>query len=208
MSFDFNAALIASLAAPVLGAMLYPALHNVKLARKIFDYIMVVAVPLLVLGHIAYHAWPGQIVVALLLVLGGLLFPLLLERMSSAFASKTDNIALAAGISGFAVHVILESAVLGVASTDLVLAIVLHRMVVGLMIYWLVEPEFGFLIGALAVGAILVATLVGYFLFGSLLLEDSHTADYYQFFVSGSLLHVIFHRSIRQHKHDNSHDGH
>ena len=207
MPIDINGALIGALAAPVLGAMLYPALHTLPKARRLFDRFMFIAVPALVLFHIYAHAWPDELIVATMLVLGGLATPLLLERVSKYFADNTDSAALAVGISGLAIHVIIESAVLQGGSTNLILALVLHRMGVGLMVYWLVRPMYGFYIACLAVLAILVATVLGYTLLGELM-SHNETAELYQYFVSGSLLHVIFHRSISHHRHDGHDHGH
>ena len=198
MPLNITGALIAALVAPVLGAMLYPSLHSLPTATKIFDKFMAFAVPALVVYHVAAHAWPDEMVVALMLVLGGLGTPLLVERASKKFAEHTDSVALTVGISGLAVHVIIESAVLRGGSTDLVLALVLHRMVVGLMVFWLVRPQYGFTMACFAVLAILVATALGFFALGNLM-SNSETAEMYQYFVSGSLLHVIFHRSIGIH---------
>ena len=207
MPFSINGALIAALIAPVMGAMLYPALHTLPTATRLFDRFMFIAVPLLILFHIFSHAWPGELIIATMLVLGGLAAPLLLERASSYFAKKVDSTALAVGISGLAVHVIIESAVLRGDSTDLVLALVLHRLGVGLMVYWLVRPTYGFWMASLSVLALLVATLLGFTLLGNIM-ADNETAELYQYFVSGSLLHVIFHRSLSDHRHDHNYGSH
>ena len=206
MPFEFTSALIAALVAPAFGALLYPVLHTLPTVTRWFDRFMFFAVPLLVLFHIYSHAWPDEILIASMLVLGGLGAPLVLERASNFFARKTDSAALAIGISGLAVHVIIESAVLKGDSTDLILALVLHRTAVGLMVYWLVRPKYGFYLASLSVLAILVATILGYTLLGDIM-ADNETAEFYQFFVSGSLLHVIFHRSLSHHRHDNG-NGH
>ena len=202
MPFEFTSALIAALVAPAFGAMLYPVLHTLPTVTRWFDRFMFFAVPMLVLFHIYSHAWPDEILIASMLVLGGLGAPLVLERVSNFFATNTDSAALAIGISGLAVHVIIESAVLKGDSTDLILALVLHRTAVGLMVYWLVRPKYGFYLASLSVLAILVATILGYTLLGNIM-ADNETAEFYQFFVSGSLLHVIFHRSLSHHRHDN-----
>ena len=198
---DFPGALIGALLAPVLGAMLYPALHTLPLATKVFDRVMLVGVPALVLYHVISHAWPDEILVATLLFVGGIATPILLERLVTSIQSVTDSWALVAGISGFAVHVVVESAALRSDSLDFVLALILHRIGVGLLLYWLVRPHYGFTLACLAVGGIVVGTLLGYFLLGDLM-SDSETAELYQYFVSGMLLHVIFHRTIAHHRHD------
>ncbi len=203
MPFEISGLLVAALCAPVAGALLYPALNTSAKAAKAFDRFMYVGVPILVLYHIFGHGWTLELVVAILLVLGGLGLPLAVERTSDFLAAKTDSMALAIGISGLAVHVIIESAVLSTDSTDLALALVLHRIAVGLMVYWLVRLSFGSLLAWTAVAAILVATVLGYTVIGAAIVEYE-TAEYYQFFVSGSLLHVVFHRGFSARRHDHS----
>ncbi len=78
---------------------------------------------------------------------------------------------------------------------------ILHRIPVGLVILWMLEPRHGFVGGALGVGAIAVAMVIGYTV-GMALIVDSGGVELYQAFVGGSLLHVVFHQSRHDHRHE------
>jgi len=134
----------------------------------------------------------------------GLAVPSMAERISHALHRHTDELALLMGVSGLALHALLEGAALAPGDTGIAfgLAIVLHRIPVGLVIWWLVRPRYGVAAGGLGVGAIVVVTLAGYGL-GSEVLTGVHGsgAGLYQAFVSGSLVHVVFHQGRHDHTH-------
>jgi zinc transporter ZupT len=109
-------------------------------------------------------------------------------------------------------HALLEGAAFvpspGPVEAPFAFAVILHRIPVSLVVWWLIRPRFGPAAAAAAVGSIVVATLGGYAL-GSEFLDDAHGRGLllYQAFVSGSLVHVVFHQG--RHDHDHGHDhGH
>jgi hypothetical protein len=203
--------LIAAAVAPLLGPVLYRALHDRPRAVQAVDNFVYVAVPLLVAWQVLPHAWEDRNLVALLAVTGGFLLPALIERVSHALAEQTDNLAMVVGLSGLVLHAMLEGTALvpGVTAVDATFAaaVILHRIPVSLVIWWLIRPRFGTTAAAAGVGSIVLATLAGYGL-GTEFLADVHGsgAELYQAFVSGSLVHVVFHQG--RHDHDHSHDGH
>jgi hypothetical protein len=194
------------IAAPVAGPFLYRLLHDHPRAVRFVDGFVYFAVPALLtwqVGHLALEQ-------STLLVLGaagaGLAVPSLAERLSHALHHHTDKLALLMGVSGLILHALLEGAALapGEAGVDLAfgMAVVLHRIPVGLVIWWLVRPRYGPWAGMLGVGSVVVVTLAGYVL-GTEMLEAVHGAggDVYQAFVSGSLVHVVFHQGRHDHTH-------
>ena len=87
------------------------------------------------------------------------------------------------------------------------LAIVLHRISVSLVIWWLIRPRHGTWAGVAGVAAIVLATLVGYLLAASLGSgEHGSGVEYYQAFVSGTLVHVVFHQGRHDHQHHHHHE--
>lgn len=206
--------LIAAVAAPVLGPVLYRLLHPHPRAVGFVDGFVYIAVPLLVAWQVLPHAWEERSVIPLVVVAVGFILPALVERASHALAEQTDNLALVIGISGLALHAALEGAALGpgsgtggagVGRDAFALAVILHRVPVGLVIWWLIRPRFGQGAAALGVASLMVATLAGWAL-GHEILEGMHSggAELFQIFVSGSLVHVVFHQG--RHDHDHSHD--
>lgn len=203
--------LIAASAAPVLGPVLYRVLHPHPRAVGLVDGFVYLAVPVLVAWQVLPHAWQERSLVPLAVVTVGFLLPALVERASQALADQTDNLALIVGVSGLALHALLEGAALapGAAPVDdaFALAVVLHRIPVGLVIWWLVRPRFGQGAAALGVASMVLATLAGAGLGSELLASaGAEPAHLYQLFVSGSLVHVVYHQG--RHDHDHGHGGH
>ena len=140
--------LAGALAAPVIGAVLYGWLHDRPGAVRIFDSVMYVAVPALVAWQVLPHAWAEYGVLAILVLAAGMGTPALIERTSHALAPHTDNLALVGGLSGIALHAFLEGAALTPNGASVTAAVILHRIPVGLVIWWMLRPRHGFLGGA------------------------------------------------------------
>ena len=194
--------LAGALAAPVAGALLYGWLHHRPGTARVFDGCMYVAVPALVAWQVLPHAWAEeQWLQAVVLLAAGAATPALVERASRALAPHADNLALAVGLSGLALHALLEGAALAPAGAGFAAAVILHRVPVGLAVWWMLRPRHGFRGGTLGIGVLCAATVAGYALGAGL--GDGHGTgvDLYQAFVGGSLLHVVFHQSRRDHRH-------
>jgi len=203
--------LIAVAFAPLLAPVLYHLLHDRPSAVETFDKFVYLAVPILVGWQVLPHSWEEQNALLILAVTCGVILPIFVERAFQSMADETDNLAIAAGLSGLALHALLEGAAItpGVTPTDtpLVAAIMLHRIPMSLVIWWLIFPRFGTTKAAAGIGFLVLATLTGYSL-GSEFLRglEGDSAALYQAFVSGSLIHVVFHQG--RHDHDHSTDNH
>lgn len=194
--------LAAALLAPVLGAFMYVLLHDRPRRKRLFDGLMYLAVPVLVVWQVLPHAWAESGLWTIAVFLLGMVLPAEIERRSKSLAPHTDHVALLVGISGLSLHALLEGAALASPSASLSGAVILHRIPVGLAIWWLVRPRYGFRSASLGIGLILVGTLAGYIV-GTRLVEDSFGGvDLYQVFVGGSLLHAVFHQGRHSHRHD------
>lgn len=202
--------LIAAAAAPIVGPLLYRALHDRPRAVRLVDGSVYLAVPLLVAWQVLPHAWAERSVLAILALGVGFLLPAAVERASHALADQTDNLAMIVGLSGLALHALLEGAALvpGAAAVEVpfALAVILHRIPVSLVIWWLICPRFGSGAASAGVGSIVLSTLVGYGV-GTEFLGGVHAGslEIYQAFVSGSLVHVVFHQGRHDHDHDHDH---
>lgn len=197
--------LIAALVAPVAGPVLYAFLHGHDRAVRIVDGFVYVAVPALVAWQVLPFAWEERSVVAVGVVAAGFLVPAAMERLSHALEHHTDNLALVVGMSGLALHALLEGAALvpgAVIALPFALAVILHRIPVSLVIWWLIRPRHGMLAASAGVGSIIIATLAGYAV-GAEVAADAPGAgvELYQAFVSGSLVHVVFHQGRHDHQH-------
>jgi len=185
---------------------LYRLLHEHPRAVRLVDGFVYLAVPLLVMWQVVPHALEERSVTILVVVGAGFLLPTAMERASHALERHTDNLALLVGLSGLVIHALLEGAGLaptsGTVPTPFALAVILHRIPVSLVIWWLICPRFGWPAAVAGVGSIVVATLVGYGL-GIELLGNAPGAgiELYQALVSGSLVHVVFHQGRHDHQH-------
>ncbi len=192
--------LAGSLAAPIVGALLYGWLHDRSGATRLFDGSMYIAIPALVVWQVVPHAWADHGILVLVVLVLGIGLPTLIERLSTSLASHTDNVALLVGLSGLALHAFLEGAALVPGETGIAPAVILHRVLVGLTIWWLLRPRHGFGQASLGIAVILVATVAGYAA-GIQFFEHGGGVDIYQAFVGGSLLHVVFHKGRLDHQH-------
>lgn len=198
--------LIAALVTPILGPLLYRLLHSRPRAARAVDAAVYVAVPALLTWQVGHLAIEQSTLLVLTAAGAGLAIPSLAERASHALHRHTDELALIMGISGLLLHALLEGAALvpGADGIDPAfgVAVVLHRIPVALVIWWLVRPRYGAYAAFAGVGTVVVATLAGYAL-GTEVLSAVHGAggDVYQAFVSGSLVHVVFHQGRGDHRH-------
>ncbi len=204
--------LLAVLLAPVLGAALYRALHGRAHLRRLVDRSVYVAVPLLVAAQVLPHAIEERSLLVIVVLAAGVLLPGAFERASRALAHRTDDLGLVVGYSGLLLHALLEGgafAPLGApVEPTFAWAVVLHRVPVGLVVWWLVRPRHGGPLAAAALGGVVGATLLG-FLIGNEVLGPVHGPgiELYHAFVSGTLVHVVFHQGRHDHAH-HDHDPH
>ncbi len=200
--------LIGALGAPIVGALLYRILHDQPKLTRIFDLCMYIAVPGLVLwqvfGHmIEHHGWGStKIWVSSLFMILGFALPILVEKLYHHAAPNVEKLSVLAGFSGLGLHAMLESVTLNAPDVFVSGPLILHRMVVGLMIWWVLYPRYGRWIGVIGIAGLLVVTLLGYLL--AEILPDSG-GEYFQAFVAGSLLHVIFHERHHGDPHAHTH---
>jgi len=203
--------LVAVLLAPVLGALMYRSLHRRDRAVQLVDGFVYVAVPTLIAVQIIPDVVEDGSAMLLVLVAAGAVVPSLVERASHLLERYTDDVAIVVGLSGLLVHEALEGAAFAPFGSEVepvfAWAVILHRVPAGLVIWWLVRPRHGIPLATVAVGSLVVATLAG-FLIGNELLGPVHGpgVERYQAFVSGTLLHVIFHRGRHDHAHVHDHD--
>jgi zinc transporter ZupT len=206
--------LIAALAATAGGPLLYDLLHDRPSLTRSVDGFVYVVVPILVLWQILPSAWESRSVLPVLALGAGAVLPLWIGRASERLAQGTETAMLVVVLSGLLLHALFEGAGLatlgdGRSGPALGLAVVLHRTVEGLLVWWLLRPGRHMTVAVAGVAAVLLVTTVG-FLLGRQLIAGGASGgavEIYQALVAGSLLHVIFHQSRHAHAHGEVH-GH
>lgn len=144
----------------------------------------------------------------LMVVLGALL-PYLAERAFHSYERATHGGVLVLALSGIFIHTLLDGIAVSSSSAysdsgqALALAVILHRLPVGLLIWWALKP----LAGTRTILAVLFLMCLGTFAgftIGEIEIPFAHSSglSYFQSLVTGSLLHVLFHRHIHKHGDD------
>ena len=188
---------VASLVPLLAGPVLVWALQRATWAIRALDAFVVVGIGGLVLLHILPHAIADAGPYAFVAAAIGVFLPLLGGRLLSGQAGLVRTTTLAVGIVGLAVHAMLDGVALGGDHDHghgslLGLAVVLHRLPVGLAIWWLVRPKLGVRVAVAAVAAIVLSSAVGFL--------GAHSAEavfhgsalsIFQALVAGTLLHVV-----------------
>ncbi len=198
--------LVALLIGPFLVG-LFP--YNRRLDNFLFAFVLVSVGGLLLIDvlpaiweHISYALIPA--------VLLGFFGPGLIEVSFRRAADKAHSLAIFLGISGLMIHSLLDGAAIVTNDTNpmLAYAVILHRIVVGLSIWWIVQPQWGNFRTWLVFAFMFVTTVIGFYA-GEQQLTGLHNnlIDYFQAFISGTLLHVIIHRPhVDDHGHIHHHD--
>ncbi|MFQ5653274.1 MAG: permease [Planctomycetota bacterium] len=191
-----------SLLALLLGPLLHRLASRAGNLLEILDGFMLIAIG----GLIFLDVLPQSVELAgwwaLPVAIAGLFVPTLLERVRHRAGRHAHTAALALGVVGILVHGFVDGVALtGPSAPDggsvgsLPIAVILHRVPIGLTIWWLLHPAFGRAIAAGALGALALSTVVG-FHFGESLARgvNDRGLGLFAALVGGSLLHVVLHR--------------
>lgn len=191
--------LIASILALLVGPLIYRAFYRRDALLALLDGLIFVTITGMVLLFILPDSYENGGWWTLPVAVAGLFGPTLFEGFSRRAAKRTHITALVLGLTALILHALIDGTALsevGAAGASLLpLAVVIHRLPVGLTIWWLLRPNFGVRSATGVLGLIAVATVTGY-MFGPLLVGglSSHGIAWFQAFVAGSLLHVVFHQ--------------
>lgn len=129
------------------------------------------------------------------LALAGLFIPTLFERLRK-YARRAHAAALVLGMVGIVIHALVDGIALSdsEAGSSLILAVVLHRLPVGVAAWWLIRPAYGRGAAWAVLGAIAATTVVGFVAGESWRTQaESEGIGLFTALVAGSLLHVLLH---------------
>ncbi len=127
---------------------------------------------------------------------------MLLERLFRKATDAAHLVIVALAAIGLLVHAVVDGvALLPQSGTGLAYAIILHRLPVGMALWWAIRPSFGKGVAVIAFSLIGLATAAGYFVGESIVeIAEARTLAMFQAFVAGSLIHVVVFGV--KHKHD------
>lgn len=195
--------IVSALLAPLAGVLIYVTMHHRARTVRLLDAAVIVALPLLVAIQVLPHAWADRSLVPVVVVALGAGLVAVVERLSHTLARHTDDVTILFAVLGLSVHALVEgSALTAGASPAFVMAVVVHRVALGLLIWWLVAPRHGAAMAFAGIAAIICATLAGY-LVGAGLMTELAVVDgrLLEAFVAGTLLHVVLHQGREDHRH-------
>ncbi len=185
--------LILSIVSLLLGPLIYAAGRKNKIARRLLDGLIILSIAVIIFVQIIPEALTQGGVTAILIIVLGLAFPMLLERLFRRATDTAHLMIVAFAAIGLFVHAAVDGlALLAGNGVGLAYAIVLHRLPVGMAIWWVVRPGLGTPIAVGVFALVILATTAGYFMGESVVqLAEARTLALFQAFVSGSLIHVV-----------------
>jgi uncharacterized membrane protein YraQ (UPF0718 family) len=190
-----------SLIALALGPVVLRFARGSDVALRVLDGFIYIAIGGLVLFHVLPPLVERVGLWAFVAAGVGMLGPTIIERRIQASARSAHTLALLFACLALAIHGFLDGIALvgGTEHADLSnmgLAVVLHRLPVGLTVWWLVAPSWGKRAAAGSLAGIAVATLAGWAV-GAQAIQtlDLPVMSLCYALVGGSLLHVLLHRS-------------
>lgn len=192
--------LIASCIALLLGPIFYRYFASGSGLHKGLDGFIFVSLGGLVLIHILPELLEHGGFSAILFVILGLWGPTASEKLFHQYSEVTHNLTLGLGVTGLLLHTLTDGGAMILAQQEgnsslLALGIILHRLPVGVAIWWLLKPQVGTRWAAIVLSGMILLTGVGYFAGEQLLNQLSlDNTVYLQAFVTGSILHVVLHQ--------------
>ncbi len=175
------------------GPFVYALGRRNAVVERLLDALIVLAIAWIVVAHIVPEAFDtaGPIVLAALLI--GMAFPFALRRIFH-LASSTAHIALLT-LAAFALvlHALIDGIALSpVGGDELAIAVIIHRVPVGMAIWWTFRPAIGTTAAVIAFVLLIGATAAAYFLGAPVAeLAESKTLALFQAFVAGSLVDLV-----------------
>ncbi|MDT3295174.1 metal transporter [Shewanella sp. SP2S2-6] len=200
--------LLASCIALLIGPLFYRYFSSGSGLQKGLDGFIFVSLSGLVLIHILPELLQHGGLLAVVFVFLGIWGPTASERLFHRYSEITHNLTLSLGIGGLLLHTITDGGAMVLAQQDgnsilLALGVIMHRLPVGLAIWWLLKPQVGTRWASLVLVAMMLLTGVGYFAGEQLITQLSlENTVYLQAFVTGSILHVVLHQPHGQHDTD------
>jgi hypothetical protein len=197
--------LATSLVALVIGPFVAMAGGRSRALTQAIDAFVVVTIVGLVLAHIFPHSFAAVGPVAVPPAALGLIAPALVHRWLHERGRREAISALGLALLALSVHALMDGVALaggGHGDTHgnmLTVAVVLHRLPVGIAIWWVARPALGPIAAWSALVVVCVATVLGFWL-GEGAMTDASTwgLGIFQALMAGFLLHVVAHHRDAQ----------
>ena len=191
--------LLISTVAFILGPVTASLGRRFPLFLPVLDGFVLLSVTGLILMEVIPHSMEEVGLWAIPLALLGLLVPGMIEKRYHKLAHNAHHWATWFGVSAILIHSTMDGIALSLGSIEtltggLAVAVILHRLVEGMGIWWIVRPQYGKKAATLLIGAGTLIHALG-FLGGQSIQEalDFLPMGALLALLGGSLLHVLIH---------------
>ena len=182
-----------SIVALLAGPAIYTLGRRNQVARQILDGFIFITIAGIVTVNIIPEALAGGGNIAFVFLVLGIAFPMVLEKGLHEAFHAAHGFVLALAALGLVIHSILDGiALLPTQNAELAYAVILHRLPIGMAIWWSLRPNLGLTAAMIAFAMIIVATSASY-LIGAPVVElaAARSIAWLQAFISGSLIHIV-----------------
>ncbi len=204
-------AFLLSIIALLAGPFIYAWGRRVPTAKQILDGFVLITVA----GIVCVYIIPDSIrfggVAAFGFLAAGLAFPVLLEHAFHRSIPKAHVFIVVLAAAGLLLHAVIDGIALSpemgdalasrgthpefggsMGNSQLAAGVILHRIPVGMAIWWAVRPGFGTGAAVVTFALLIIATGFAWF-FGAPIVELAETRSiaWFQAFIAGSLVHVV-----------------
>lgn len=210
----FSTAFILSLLSLIIGPLLFRVARSNKYALSGLDGYIFLALPGILLFIMVPELVEAGGETAFFFAGIGLASPFVLELLNKKISRRFDRLSAGLGILGLVAHTIIEGSALSLNhnpseryALSFQAMVVLHRLPVGLFVWWMLHPLLGRRAALAGLASLLLGTTVGYMAASQVELFFSAAGwSYFQAFVAGSLIHVVVHH--RLYKSNSAHQEH
>lgn len=203
--------LLLSILALVAGPFVFALASRRPAAREGLEGFILITLAGIICLHIAPEAWRIAGFASVVSGLLGLAFPALLEGAFRRALSRAHLVVLAVAAAGIVVHAVLDGIALLPLMAEseavqggrmLAVGVIIHRLPVGMAIWWVLRPQFGTAVAVTTFAVVIVTTVLGYLVGGALLASTAWALALFQAFVAGSLVHVVLFGVSHEHEHE------
>jgi hypothetical protein len=185
--------LILSILALLLGPVIYALSRRNRIARQVLDGFIFITIAGIICVNIIPEALAvgGMLAVAFLVL--GIAFPVIVEHGFRSALHEAHVVVLILAALGLIIHATIDGiALLPAQGSDLAHAVILHRLPVGMAIWWSLRPSLGTPVAVAAIVTVSIATTLSYLLGAPIVeLAEAQSLALVQAFVSGSLIHIV-----------------
>lgn len=185
--------LLLSILALVLGPIIYGLSRRNRIARPVLDGFIFITIAGIVCVNIIPEALTIGGTLAVVFLALGIAFPVIVEHGFRSALHEAHVVVLLLAALGLIIHATIDGiALLPAQGGDLAHAVILHRMPVGMAIWWSLRPSLGTSVAVAAIVVISIATALSYLLGAPVVeLAEARSLALIQAFVAGSLIHVV-----------------